>query len=234
MRINKYLASAGLASRRKVEQLILNGKIKVNGKIITDLAFNIGESDIVEYNNEKLSLPSKNIYIMLNKPKCYITAVSDDRGRKTVMHLIKDKELRLFPVGRLDYNTEGLLLITNDGDFANNVIHPSNSIGKTYEVTTKQNLTHSHKASLRNGIVINGVKTSPALVTLVQKVDEENYVTTITIFEGRNRIIRNMFKELNLKIYNLKRIKIGSLDLGNLKTGSYKYLTANDIEKIFK
>ncbi len=233
MRINKFLAGAGLASRRKVEELIINGKIKVNGEVIINLAFDINENDKVEYNGKILSFFKENIYIMLNKPKCYISAVSDNRDRKTVIDLIKEKDERLFPVGRLDYNTEGLLLITNDGDFANNVMHPRNEIGKTYEVTTKEKLTHFHKAQIRTGILIDGVKTSPALVTSSLKINDVLYVTTITIFEGKNREVRNMFKELHLKVYNLKRIKIGNLELGNLKIGSYKYLTQNDINKIF-
>lgn len=233
MRINKFLAGAGLASRRKVEELILSGKIKVNGEVVNNLAFDINENDKVEFNGKILSFFKKNIYIMLNKPKCYISAVSDDRGRKTVLDLIKEKDERLFPVGRLDYNTEGLILITNDGDFANKVMHPRNEIGKTYEVTTKEKLTHQHKAKLKAGIMIDGVKTLPALVNSSVKVDDEFYVTSLTIFEGRNREVRNMFKELKLKIYNLKRVKIGSLELGNLKKGSYKHLTQNEINKIF-
>lgn len=233
MRINKYLAAAGVASRRKAEKIILDGEIKVNNQVVTDLAFKINQGDKVTYKGKTLSLFTEAVYIMLNKPKCYISAVSDNRGRKTVVDLIKEKQHRVFPVGRLDYNTEGLMLLTNDGDFANKAIHPSSNIGKTYEVITKQKLSHKDRAQLKTGILINDVKTYPAEVSASEKIDDEFYRTSLTIFEGKNRIIRNMFKELQIKIYNLKRTQIGNLQLGNLSAGKYVYLTKNQIDKIF-
>ena len=137
MRINKYLASCGICSRRKAEELIKSGKITINGNVVTDLSTIIKDNDIVAYNGKKVSLEQNKVYIMLNKPKCYICSLKDEKDRLTVLKLTKGVKERIFPIGRLDYNTEGLLLLTNDGDFANSIIHPSKHIEKTYEVKTK-------------------------------------------------------------------------------------------------
>lgn len=228
MRINKYLATCELGSRRKVEEFILNGDISINGKIIKELSYDVKDNDIVKYKGKEVTLQRKKVYIMLNKPKCYITSLKDEQDRKIVTDLVKDIKLQVFPVGRLDYNTEGLLLLTNDGDWANGVIHPSNHIKKTYEVKIKVLMTNKQLNQLRNGIVIDGKKTLPAIVQIVDFKDNYYYLH-ISIFEGRNREIRKMFEFLNIKIYNLKRIAIGGLELGNLKEGKYKVL--NNIEK---
>ena len=203
MRINKFLASCGLGSRRKVEDLITSGKIFVNNEICKVLSYDVQEGDKVAYNNKIVTPVKDKVYIMLNKPKCYITSLSDEKDRKIVLDLLKDVKTKVFPVGRLDYNTEGLLLLTNDGDFANSIIHPSQHIAKTYEVKTKVIPTNKQLNSLRNGIVIDGKKTLPAKVQIVGQ-DEEFCIIHITIYEGRNREIRKMFESLKIKIYNLK------------------------------
>lgn len=233
MRINKYLASAGLGSRRKVEELVNLGKIKVNGEIIYNLATEVAENDVIEYMGNRVRLEDKKIYIMLNKPKCYVTTVSDEKQRRTVLDLTKGIKERIFPVGRLDFNTEGLLILTNDGDFTNSIIHPSKHVSKTYEAITKVKPTRAGLAELRKGIILDGIKTIPAIVEN-PKIVENGYLTKITIFEGRNHQVRNMFSAIGCKVYDLKRIAIGKLELGDLQKGKYKILTKNDLEKIFK
>lgn len=232
MRINKYLASCGLGSRRKCESLILDGKIAVDGKVIRELSLDIGDNMFVTFNGKHVKPNDKKVYIMLNKPKCYITSMNDEKDRKIVMDLLKGCKDRVFPVGRLDYNTQGLLLLTNDGDWANEIIHPSKHIPKTYEVLLKVQLTNKQMNSIRNGIVIDDKRTLPAKVQIMEK-REDFFVTHVTIFEGRNREIRKMFEFLNVKIYGLKRLKIGSLELGELQEGKFRYLDENEINLVF-
>ena len=232
MRINKFLASAGLGSRRKVEEYIKDKKVTVNGKVIDELGYDVKDGDKVTYKGSPVSIQDKKIYIMLNKPKCYITSLSDEKDRKIVTDLLKGVKERVFPIGRLDYNTEGLLLLTNDGDMANNIIHPSSEIGKTYEVKLKYNPTNKQLNEIRRGIVIDGKRTRPAKVEVVS-FEDSYYILHITIYEGRNREIRKMFEHLNLKIYNLKRLSIGCLHLGDLEMGKYKILSKSEINKVF-
>lgn len=232
MRINKYLASCGLGSRRKCENLILEGKISVDGRVVRELSLDITENANVEYCGKPVKLSGRKVYIMLNKPKCYITSMHDEKDRKIVMDLLKDCKERVFPVGRLDYNTQGLLLLTNDGDWANEIIHPSKHIPKTYEVLLKVQLTNKQMNSIRNGIMIDSKRTLPAKVQIVEKRDNY-FVTYVTIFEGRNREIRKMFEFLNVTIYGLKRLKIGGLELGDLGEGKYRYLNNNEINLVF-
>ena len=234
MRINTFLARCGLGSRRKVENLIINKEIFINGNNNFPLSTDIDPKiDKVKYKDELLQLKQKKLYFMLNKPKLCITALSDDRGRRTVLDYF-DKSLSIFPVGRLDYNTEGLLLLTNDGEFCNNITHPSKKIGKTYLVTTSKLVKPHDLVKLRNGVVIeDDIKTLPANVSN-PKIDGEKYITKIEIFEGRNRQVRKMFDALGYKVINLKRISIGKLELGNLKPGKFKELTSEEIKKIFE
>lgn len=232
MRINKYLATCGLGSRRGVEELIKKGSVTINGKVVTDLSYDVSTSDSVKYNGKQVTLVEDKVYIMLNKPKCYITSTKDEQGRKVVLDLLKGCKYKVFPVGRLDYNTQGLLLLTNDGDWANDIIHPSKHIFKTYVVTTKYMLTNKQLNQVRNGVVIDGKRTLPARIELVDK-DETLFYYHITICEGRNREIRKMFEFLGLKIYSLQRIQIGALELGSLEEGKYKYLDKKEIKKVF-
>jgi 23S rRNA pseudouridine2605 synthase len=233
MRINKYLATCGLGSRRSVEDLIKKGLISINDKVVYGLSFDVSSNDIVKYKGKTVSLVEDKVYIMLNKPKCYITSTKDEQGRKVVLDLLKGCKYKVFSVGRLDYNTEGLLLLTNDGDWANNITHPSNHISKTYAVSTKYMLTNKQLNQIRNGIVIDDRRTLPAKINLVDK-DEKHYYYHITIYEGRNREIRKMFEFLELKIYSLKRLQIGDLSLGNLEEGKFRYLDKKEINKVFE
>lgn len=232
MRINKYLAMCELGSRRKVEEFVLNGLVSINDKIIKDLSYDVSDNDIVKFKGNIVKPESNKVYIMLNKPRCYITSLKDEKDRKIVTDLLKGVKEKVFPVGRLDYNTEGLLLLTNDGDWANSITHPSKHICKTYEVKIKHMPTNKQLNSLRTGIVIDGRKTLPAKVNIVAQEDDF-VILHITIFEGRNREIRKMFEFLNLKIYNLKRISIGQLLLGDLKEGKFKYLNKQEINMVF-
>ena len=232
MRINKYLASCELGSRRKVEEFIIKGEITVNGTKVTELGYNVNENDIVRYKGKIVSPQTNKVYIMLNKPKCYITSKSDEKDRRIVMDLVKSCKEDVFPVGRLDYNTEGLLLLTNDGDWANNITHPSKNIPKTYEVKTKYMLTKKQIKELSSGIMIEGKKTLPAIVETCDK-DGDFFVCHITIFEGRNREVRKMFEAIMLKIYNLKRLSIGALELKDLPMGKFRYLDKKEINLVF-
>ena len=234
MRINKFLASCGICSRRKAEELILAKKVTINGNVVVDLATDVLEDDVVTCNGKKVSLVQNKVYIMLNKPKCYICSLKDEKDRQTVLKLTKGIKERIFPIGRLDFNTEGLLLLTNDGDFANSIIHPSKHIEKTYEVKTKYPLTNKELASIRKGIVYNGEAYLPAKVKNSYRADDDMYITLITITEGKNHEVRNIFASLNHKVYNLKRLKIGALELGDLPMGKYKLLSNTDLDKIFR
>lgn len=232
MRINKFLASCGIGSRRKVEEYINNGEVSVNGEIITDLSTDVDENTaVVKYKGKIVQLQNDKVYLMLNKPKGYICSVKDDKDRPTVMKLIKDKN-RVYPIGRLDYNTEGLLLFTNDGEFANKIMHPSGHISKTYVVTLKSKPTPQQLDNLRKGVMLDDGITQPAIVDRPKNVNGL-YQLNITIFEGRNRQVRRMFEHIGYKIYNLQRIKIGKLELGDLPLKQSRYLTKNEIEKIF-
>jgi len=232
MRINKFLASCGVGSRRKVEEYILNGDVSVNGNTINDLATDIDETkDVVKYKGKIVKLQSDKVYIMLNKPKGYICSVKDEKDRPTVMKLIKDKN-RVYPVGRLDYNTEGLLLLTNDGEFANRVMHPNGKISKTYEVTLKSKPKAEELERLRRGVILEDGITQPAIVDR-PKSAEGLYKINITIFEGRNRQVRRMFEAIGYKVFALKRTKIGELTLGDMGLKETRYLNDNELKKIF-
>ncbi len=233
MRINQYLANCGITSRRKAEKLILNGLVKVNGNVVTELGTDIKQDDIVEYKGERVILENNKIYLMMNKPKGYLTSVSDDRGRPTVMKLVKNVSERVYPVGRLDFNTEGLLLLTNDGEFANEVMHPSKHISKTYKVTLKTKPKTEHLEQIRKGLVIDGTKTLPAVLTR-PKFDDGLYSLEITIFEGRNREIRKLFEAVGYNVFALKRLRIGKLELGELPLKAVRELTKNELLLIFK
>lgn len=234
MRINKYLADCGIGSRRKVEEYVLSGLVKINDQVVNDLSTQVEKGDVVTFRNKIVTPITQKVYLMLNKPNGYLTTVSDMYNRKTVMDLLKDVPVdRVYPIGRLDYNTEGLLLFTNDGAFANKVIHPSSSIKKTYEVIVSNPITDKDKSTLQSGLVIDGYKTMPAIVSNYRKLGVKKYIFHITIFEGRNRQIRKMIEKINNEVLYLKRISIGNLNLGNLKVGQYRYLTENDMKKIF-
>ena len=230
MRLNKFLATAGIASRRKCEELIKNGEIKVNGQAVLNLATTIDEKkDKVEYKGGVLSLPSTFIYLKMNKPKGYASTSSDEKGRKTIFDLVEDKSVRLFNVGRLDYDTEGLILLTNDGDFANRVIHPSFEIEKEYMVTVEGKMQESEFAVLRKGAVVNGERMPEAKVKPIS-FDGKFTKLSVVITEGQNHQVRRMFEAIGRSIRLLKRVRIGQVRLGNLYRGKTKPLTEEEIK----
>lgn len=234
MRINKFLATSGLSSRRKVEDYVTSGKVKVNGKIVTNLATDISENDIVEVDGRKMYLPEEKIYYMVNKPIGYVTTTDDPFRRSTVMKLLPRGVGRLYPVGRLDFNTSGLLLFTNDGEFANEIMHPSREISKKYEVRLTRELGQTEINMIERGIDIDDRKTAPSRIQRIPNIGNEKSSVIIEIHEGRNREVRKVFEAVGNKVGALKRIQIGSLKLGDLPVGECRKLSGEDLKLIFK
>lgn len=233
MRINKYLAESGLASRRASEEIILAGRVKVNGVTVKGLATDIASDDTVTVDGKQIKPKLKQYYIMLHKPKGYVTTVKDELGRKTVMDLIDIKSARLFPIGRLDYDTEGLLLLTNDGELANKITHPSQRIPKTYVARVSGMVKEAELEQLRNGVVIDGKKTLPAQV-IVLEGDVHTTKLELTITEGRNHQIKKMFEAIGKPVEFLKRTMIGEIYLGGLTRGTYRDLNQKELEYLDK
>ena len=225
-RINKYIASCGVCSRRKAEEYVLSGRVKVNDIIIKDLAYKVKEEDIIKIDDNIINKEERKVYIMLNKPKGYVTTSHEQFGRKSVLDLI-DEDVRVYPIGRLDMYTEGLLLLTNDGDFANKLMHPKNKIDKKYIVTSKEKITQNQKELLESGVNIGDYITRPAKVNILTNNQFE-----IIISEGKNRQVRRMCEAVRVNLTNLKRIQIGNINLGNLQTGKYRYLSDEEIKSI--
>ena len=231
MRLNKFLSNSGLASRRKCDQLIEEGKVFVNGKQVTELGSQINEKkDKVTVEGKIITLPSSFVYIKLNKPKGYACTAHDEKGRKTIYDLI-DSEERLFSIGRLDYDTEGLILLTNDGDFANKVAHPKFNIDKEYRVTVEGEIKESEMAVMRKGVVVDGQRMPSAIVNFISY---ENGYTKLSVIidEGQNRQIRRMFEAIGKTIKLLKRVRIGQVRLGGLRRGDYKDLTEVELNSL--
>ena len=227
MRLNKYLADCGVGSRRACDKLIEDGVVKVNGKVAT-VTTSVEDGDHVTVSNKRVSLQQKMHYIMLHKPKGVVTTVKDELGRKTVMDLI-DLNARLYPVGRLDYDTEGLLILTNDGDLANRLTHPRHEVNKTYVARLSGMLDEKDRAQLEKGVVIDGKMTSPSRVRILEK-DQHHTRVEITIHEGRNRQVKKMFEAVGKEVEFLKRIAVGDLRLGGLQRGKYRFLTDEEVE----
>ena len=229
MRLNKYIAHAGIASRRKADELTINGNVKINGVSVREPGYDVKEGDVVEVNGTRIAHAEKLEYVMLNKPIGYITSVQDDRDRPVVTDLTADVNARLFPIGRLDYNTSGLLLLTNDGDLAYRLSHPKHQVTKIYRAIVAGVLSGGRIASLRKGVDIGGFVTSPAQVKLI-KQNPRSAVVEIKIHEGKNRQVRKMFAAVGNKVQELQRIAVGDLYLGRLKEGHYRKLTREEIE----
>ncbi len=233
IRLQKFLSEAGVASRRKAEEMIKNGVVKVNGQIAQ-----IGDSidpkrDTVSVKGKKVTRQSNTRYILLNKPRGYVTTTDDDLGRKCVLELVKDVKERIYPVGRLDRVSEGALIMTNDGAFANAMMHPSKHVPKTYRVTVRPEPTSEQVDILSTGVEIDGRLTAPADVYVISK-EEGRAVLEIVLYEGRNRQIRRMCEALNLDVARLRRIAVGSVKLGMLQTGQWRDLTPQEVESLFK
>lgn len=227
-RLNKFIASCGICSRRKADELIQSGRIKVNGEVVKDLGVKVSLEDKVELDGKTISKEEKKVYLMLNKPVGYVTTASDEKGRKNVLDLIYE-DVRVYPIGRLDMYTEGLLLLTNDGDFANKLMHPKFEIDKRYVVTTDTKVTRQMLETLRNGVNIGDYVTREAKV---EKIDEENI--SITIHEGKNRQVRRMCEAVGIKVLKLKRTNYGSLSLGELPVAKYRHLTDFELYNLNK
>lgn len=235
VRLQKFMAEQGIASRRKSEDLIRAGKVKVNGHI-AEIGMKINpRKDLVTVGKQKLTNVKnrKMVYIMLNKPRGYVTTVSDELGRKTVMDLLPDFGCRIYPVGRLDKDSEGLLLLTNDGAFTNCMTHPSHEYAKVYRVTVRPSVNDEILFNLRNGIEIDGRKTAPCEVTVLTE-EENRVVLEFILHEGRNRQIRKMCESQGLEVARLKRISIGPIKLGMLKQGDYRELSEQDVKKLLR
>ena len=231
MRINKYIAASGIASRRKADELIKNGNVRVNGTALTEPGYEVADGDLVEVNGTPVLPPENKVYILLNKPVGYVTTVKDEGGRPTVMDLVTEVEGRVFPVGRLDVNTSGMLIMTNDGDFAYRVAHPKHKLGKTYRVRVAGIVTRGKLDRLRKGVDIGGFVTSPAEVEIVKELPKET-VLEITIHEGKNRQVRKMCKAIDCPVRELERIAIGPVKIGRLATGGYRKLTRQEIDAL--
>ncbi len=229
MRLNRYIAQGGIASRRKADELIKSGKVEINGEILTEPGYVVREGDEVKVSGMLVEADRQYTYIMLNKPKGYITSAADEKGRPTVMDLVGDMGVRLFPVGRLDYNTRGLLLMTNDGEFAQTMAHPKNMVEKTYRALVAGQLSDRKLDALRKGVDIGDYLTAPAHVSIVKQMERSTLVE-ITIREGKNRQIRKMFAAVGNKVQELERISVGNLRLGHLKEGHYRKLTSEEIK----
>ena len=229
MRINKYLASAGLGSRRKCEEFVLQKRVKVNGKVIDNLAFDIAENDKVMIDDKLVSVPRSFTYLMMHKPKGYLTTVSDDRERKTVMELLKEEFKHLMPVGRLDYNSEGLLLFTNDGEMAQKLMRPKNEIVKTYLVKVEGEVSSFDVSEIEKGVtLIDGTKFKKCKVN-IKEIKERKTKLEIQITEGKNREIRKIFDKFGYNVIFLKRISIGEIKLGGLTRGTCRLLRPAEI-----
>lgn len=231
-RLQKYLAGAGVASRRKAEELILQGRVKVNGEVVTELGVKVDpDIDTISVDDNEINTKEKKIYLMLNKPAGYLTTVKDDFGRPTVMDLIKRVSQRIFPVGRLDLDTEGLLLMTNDGDFAYLLTHPKHEKTKTYQALVMGSVSEEELDKLRQGVELEDGLTSPAQCKIMKRYIDKT-LTEITIHEGRKRQVRRMFTHIGHKVVKLTRTAEDFLTLGNLRTGRYRFLTDEEIKRL--
>ena len=234
-RLQKFLADAGIASRRKCEELILEGKIEVNGKVVTELGTKVSEKDLVKYNGKIVKPEEEKVYILLNKPIGYVTTAKDQFNRDTVLDLVKINK-RIVPVGRLDMYTSGALILTNDGEFVNMLTHPKNEINKTYNVTLKGTIMEEEIIQLEKGVEIDGgYITKPAKVKIL-KIDKEKNISRIqiTIHEGKNRQVRKMCESINKKVLALHRKSIGNIDVKDLELGNWRYLTDKEIDNLHK
>lgn len=228
MRINRYIAQSGITSRRKADDLIKSGKVFVNGKCLNDLSYIVQKNDIVLVNSKRVKLCKTFSYVVLNKPKGCVTTVSDEKNRKIVYDYLNGNKNRLFPVGRLDFDTEGLLLLTNDGDLAHVLAHPSYGVKKRYEITVKGEFEEEDLCKLSSNLVLEDGPVEVFDVEILS-VSEEKSKIALSIIEGRNRIVRRIFELLEKEILYLKRTELGPIRLGGMSRGQMRYLTQKEI-----
>lgn len=234
VRLQKYMAQAGVASRRKSEELISSGCVKINGHTVTQLGVKVVPGkDEVEVNGTVIEAASKKIYILLNKPVGYITTTDDQFGRQTVMDLVKDISARIYPVGRLDADTEGLLIMTNDGDFTNRITHPSRKIEKIYIAEVEGMPTQQEITRLRRGVNLGDFTSSPAKVQFLEG-DKLRSKLMVTIHEGKNRQVRRMMEAIGHPVITLKRTQIGPIMLGNIPRGKWRHMRKEEIARLMK
>ena len=234
VRLQKFLAHCGVASRRGAESMIQEGRVSVNGEIIREMGVQIDEdNDLIEVDGTVVKPETKMVYVLLNKPVGYVTTVSDDKGRNTVMDLVADIPVRIYPVGRLDYDTEGLLLMTNDGDLTYRITHPKNNVEKTYVAEVTGNISMNTLTQLRNGVYLDGVKTSPAKVEVIGATQFGTKLE-ITIHEGKNRQVRRMFESVGCIVKRLKRTREAGLILGHVPLGRWRKLTEAEVNMLKK
>jgi 23S rRNA pseudouridine2605 synthase len=233
VRLQKYMAKAGIASRRKAEEIILQKRVSINGRVVNSLGIKVRKKDIVTVDGKLINIQEKMVYIMLNKPDGYITTSSDQFGRNDVLSLINGVEERVFPVGRLDYSSTGLLLLTNDGDLTYKLTHPKHDVEKKYLVKIKGVVTEENLLKLKKPIIIDNYQTKPAEVSLF-RIRDDSTLVFFTIKEGRNRQVRRLCESIGLEIVKLKRISIGKLELGDLKKKMWRYLDEKEIEYLKK
>ena len=231
MRLQKFLALCSVASRRAAETMITDGRVKVNGTVVRELGTKVSGSDKVTVDGKPVRLDNKKVYIMLNKPAGCVTTVSDEKGRATVMEYVGDIQERIYPVGRLDYNTEGLLILTNDGDFTYALTHPKHEKEKVYEAIVSGIMLHGATDKLERGVYIDGKKTAPARVE-VKEHRRNTSLVEIAIHEGRNRQVRKMCEAVGHEVLALRRKSIAGVELGNLKPGKWRHLTEVEINKL--
>ena len=229
-RLQKVMAESGVASRRKCEEMIFAGRVKVNGVLITEPGYKVGrDKDVIEVDGNIIKSFDKKLYILLNKPVGYITSVKDQFGRPTVLDLLRGISIRLFPIGRLDYDTEGLLILSNDGELTYRITHPKYNINKTYRALVHGEVDRDDIESFEKGITIEDYVTAPAEMKII-KYAKGNSIVDITIHEGRNRQVRKMCSAIGHDIIRLKRIRIGEISLGGLKTGEWRYLSDLEVK----
>lgn len=232
-RLQKAISDAGVCSRRKAEKLILEGKVEVNGELITTLGTKVKGDDIIVVNGERITSEEK-VYFLLYKPRGIISSSKDDKNRKTIVDLI-DTDKRIFPVGRLDYDTSGIILLTNDGELSNKLLHPSKNIEKTYFAKVEGLVTKEELKKLNDGVLLDGIKTKKAKTKFIRydKKTNSSYIR-ITISEGKNHQVKRMFKEINHEVKKLKRERFAFLDLTGLKVGEYRTLSIKEVKKLYK
>ena len=232
-RLQKIISQSGFCSRRKAEELIKKGKVKVNGELITELGFKANTNDYIEIEGKRINEAEDKVYYLLNKPRGVVTTSNDDRGRKTVVDLIKTDK-RIYPVGRLDYDTTGLLILTNDGELTNFLTHPKNNIEKVYVAKIKGLISKDDLSKLCRGVIIDGVKTSKCKSKIL-KIDKKNNssIVELIIHEGKNHQVKNMFKAIGFEVLKLKRESIAFLTLDGVKSGEYRELSVKEIKKLY-
>lgn len=233
-RLQKVIANSGYCSRRKAEELIVNGRVKVNGEVVTELGVKVSSDDAISIDGKALKLEEDKVYFLLNKPRGVVSTSSDDKGRKTVVDLI-DTDKRIYPVGRLDYDTTGLLLLTNDGNLANLLMHPTNGIPKKYVAKLNKFFEISDLKRLEKGIMIDGIMCIPTRVKIKTNNREKDFsIVEVTILEGRNHIIKRLFMELGYLVDKLSRIEYSFLNLDGLKSGEYRMLSIKEVRKLYE